>query len=243
MKYLKSALTVVKLIEDANSKMLQQLKNNAADWNFMFIEKQGQNLASLKMDAFSNDFVVKTLGEFQKSDAFAITDLATMDVKGKNITYLLYKGYHAEMDKGIVFYQVIEPETQQPIGKLQFSNMEENIFFSFDLPDAEESSCNAMETDKEIKGGKSIVFFIGHMNEDRLLYDIQRLIMDTIHNVSKHPKLQFSFIISIARYGALPSDKLKKQVQEIATYTHECIVPIYPNTHFEFTFEKDESLN
>lgn len=243
MEYLKAAITLLKIIKDTNAFLLDKIDSSFEEFNQMRIKLNDQNTQNIVMDAFSNDFVSATLKDTQNSEAFVITDLATMNAKETELTYLLYKGYHNALEKGIVFYQVIDKTTHKPIGELQFSNTEDNIFYSYKVPDMEESSCNAMETDKKITNGKSIVFFIGNMNEERLLYDIQRLIFDTANNVSKHEKLKFHFIIQISRYGGSPSNKLKEQVKAIDAYTQKHVLSEYPNAKFAFEFEEDTSLN
>lgn len=242
MKYLDSAISLLNLIQQTNETLAHKLNVKKNHINFMFLHVKEQPTRELAMDTFSNDFVAHVLKELH-AEAFVITDVATMKVEDKELTYLLYKGYHCNLEKGMVFYQMIDKKTYQPQGKLQFSNMEDNIFYSVEVPEGEESSCNAMETDKKLKDGKSIVFFIGHMDEKRLAHDIQRLIIDTVNNVSKHQKLKFSFIISISKYGGTPSAALKNKVNEIADFTQKHVIPKYSNTHFEFTFENDESLN
>ena len=241
MEYLKAAVSLKSLIKETNSDLLQKTEDIADKPNQMWVKTGMESTHKVVMDTFSNDFVNTTLDGLGKSEAFVMTDLATMNVNGKELTYLLYKGYHSKLEKGIVFYQLIDEGTYNPVGSLQFSNMEENIFYTVDVPQIEESSCNAMETDKVIENGKSIVFFIGHMDELRLMYDIQRLIFDTVHNVTKHQKLSFDFIIHIARYGGKPSRKLKEQVKAIEAFTQKHVYPEYPNVTFEFTYEQDAS--
>ncbi len=243
MKLLKSALYLRSLVQEAHMRMQKHLPYTVHPINRMFLKINPNTVHELRMEEFTNDFVHKKVLEYQNTEAFVMTDLATMDVKGKTVTYLLFKAYHVALETGMVYYQVIDASTHQAVGELQFSNPEANPFYPVKSPEIEESSCNAMETETEKKGEKHIVFFIGHMDENRLLYDIQRLIIDTVHNVSKHPKLHFSFTISIARYGAVPTPGLIKQVAEVENFTKQQVLPAFPNTSFVFTFEQDDSLN
>ena len=241
MDYLKAAIALKSLIEDTNSIVLQKTDEFIKSPNQMRIKLQEGNIKDVVMDTFSNEFVNNTLESIGGSEAFVITDIASMDVKGKKLDYLLYKGYHSKIEKGMVFFQLIDKQSLVPNGQLQFSNMEENIFYTVDFPQSEESSCNALETDRKVEKGKGIVFLIGHMDEHRLVYDIERLIFDTVNNVSKHPQLQFSFIIQIDRFGGSPSQELREQVAAIEEFTKNNICPEYPNTAFEFVFGQDES--
>ncbi|MBS2099019.1 hypothetical protein [Carboxylicivirga linearis] len=241
MEYLKAAISLLSLIKETNNVLLSNIDKLAKSPNYMYFKTSDNNTKEVQMVSFSNEFVNIALEDTPQSQAFVMTDIATMDVKGKKLTYILYKGYHCEIEKGMVFYQVINKETFAPIESLQFSNIEENIFYQVITPEKEESSCNAMETDKEIKGGKSIVFFIGHMDEERLIYDIQRLIFDTANNVKKHNKLQFEFIINISRFGGTPSQHLIEQVKSIEEFTQNSIYQEYPNAKFKFEFEKEEN--
>lgn len=240
MEYLKAAVSLLTFIKDANDTLTGTIKKSIEDPNKMFVKMPDVAMEQINMTTYNNEYVLATLKEKEHSDAFIITDLATMDVQGKPVTYLLYKAYHSTLEKGVVFYQLINKETAEPIGKLEFSNMEDNVFYTVAAPKEEESSCNAIETNKKIENGKSIAFLIGHMNEERLIYDIQRLIFDTVNNVVKHPKLKFHFIVQVSRYGASPSAELKKQVEAIAKYTRKKIYPKYPNATFEFEFEQVE---
>ena len=243
MEYLKAALSLLSLIKETNSKLIQDIQSSIKTPNQMLIQFSNEHKQLLNMETFSNDFVNSTLSKNASNEAFVITEVATMNVKGHELTYFLYKGYHSKVEKGLVFYQMFNANTFEIIGDLEFSNVEDNIFYSVEAPQVEESSCNAMETDEVIKNGKSIVFLLGHMDEQRLIYDIQRLIFDTVNNVSKHSKLSFSFIIQIARYGGTPSEMLKKQVAEIEKFTTTYVYSEYPNASFKFEYEVDASLN
>ncbi|MCU4166372.1 hypothetical protein [Carboxylicivirga caseinilyticus] len=239
MEYLKAAYSLISLIKETNLTILASTDKLVKTPNYMFIKNNDSIVQEVKMTAFCNEFVNNTLRNIP-SQAFVMTDIATMDVKGQKLTYVLYKGYHSKIEKGLVFYQLINQETFEPIESLQFSNVEDNIFYQIKAPQKEESSCNAMETDKEIKGGKSIVFFIGHMDEERLIYDIQRLIFDTVNNVKNHTKLHFEFIINISRFGGKPSADLLSKVEAIDEFTQKNLYPEYPNVTFTFEFENEE---
>nr|WP_321408916.1 hypothetical protein [uncultured Carboxylicivirga sp.] len=239
MEYLKAAYSLISLIKETNLTLLASTDKLLKSPNYMFIKNNDSIVQEVEMTAFSNEFVNATLTK-TPSHAFVMTDIATMDVKGQKLTYVLYKGYHSILEKGLVFYQIINQETIQPIESLQFSNIEDNIFYQINAPLKEESSCNAMETDKEIKGGKSIVFFIGHMDEERLIYDIQRLIFDTVNNVKNHIKLHFEFIINISRFGGKPSTDLFSHVKAIDEFTQKHLYPEYPNVTFTFEFDNEE---
>ncbi len=243
MEYLEAAVALRAFIKETNNKMLAKTAELMQHPNRMLIKLSKTEVKETMMEAYTNEFVLSTLQSADNTEAFVLTDLAEMEVQGKKLTYILYKGYHAAIEKGLVFFQVIDKQTLEPQGPLQFSNMEDNIFYSIKVSNPEESSCNAMETDKVIKDGKSIVFFIGHMDEKRLEYDIERLIFDTVNNVTKHPRLTFYFILQIAHYGGSPSQELKDEVKKIDAFTQKYIYPEYPNAKFEFEFEEDGTLN
>lgn len=240
MEYLKAGISLLSLIKETNTTLLKNVENAIRKPNQMHLKFDAKNVQSIVMDEYSNDFVNATLLRNTGSEAFIITDFTSMDVSGKEVKYLLYKAYHSQMEKGMVFYQVIDKNTLQPFGTLEFSNMEDNIFYKVEQPKVEESSCNAMETDKVIENGKSIVFLIGHMDEDRLIYDIQRLMFDTLNNITKHKQLKFSFIIQVARYGGKPTSKLKEEVEAIDAFSKHNLYPLYPNAEFVFEFEEEE---
>ncbi len=239
MEYLQAAVSLQSLIKEINEDILVETGPADARPNKMWIKKSSDAIRKIEMESFSNEFVTSTLNNLGDTTAFVVTDLASMDVKGKQVHYFLYKAYHSLVEKGLVYYQMINLETFNPIGTLQFSNVEDNIFYAVAGPETEESSCNAMETDKVVENGKSIVFFIGHMDETRLTYDIERLIFDTLNNISNHEKLKFEFIIQVARYGMKPTKELREEVERIEAFTRAYLYPEYPNASFEFTFEQD----
>ncbi len=243
MEYLQAAVSLQSLIKEINETFLARKDQAVSRPNRMWIQQKSESIRKIEMESFSNDFVTATLDSLGESTAFVVSDLASMDVKGKQVHYFLYKAYHSKVEKGLVYYQMINLETLEPIGSLQFSNVENNIFYTVGYPEIEESSCNAMETDKVIEDGKSIVFFIGHMDEKRLAYDVERLIFDTLNNISHHEKLKFEFIVQIARYGKKPTESLKEAVAGIEAFTRAYLYPEYPNASFEFTFENSEENN
>ncbi len=237
MEYLQASLELKKLIKEKNELILSR-KTIPGKFNFMFVNKSDGELVELDMASYTNEFVLQTLSEFPESKSFVITDVATMDVKGKQLTYWLYKAYHFEVEKGLVYYQLVDKDTFEPVGELQFSNLEDNIFYKVSAPEFEESSNNAMEADVEIPGKKSIVFLIGNMDESRLLFDIQRLIFETVNNVQRHTTLDFHFIVNVSKFNGTPSPDFLKKVKAIEDFTKEYVTPEYPNAEFVFDIEK-----
>ncbi|WP_321286153.1 hypothetical protein [uncultured Sunxiuqinia sp.] len=237
MKYLKASIELKKLIEQTNELCLTKNCPVLNQRNFIVLKSDGGEEREIKMKEFSNEFLQTILEENRNSKAFVFTDLAATMVKDQKLTYFLYKGYHSEIEKGLVWFQAINGETAEPTGNLQFSNLEENVFYSVSTPDFEESTSNAMETDEQIEEGKSIVFIIGNHNEERLLHDIQRLIFDTVNNVQKHQGLKFKIILNINKFNGKPTAYFLKQLDFIKEYTHTSIQSEYPNCEFVFDLE------
>ncbi|MGQ1785193.1 MULTISPECIES: hypothetical protein [unclassified Saccharicrinis] len=238
MDYLEAAVILKKLITKTN---LQMLENNTAglkEKNRILIRSNFGNEVDLTMDAFSNEFVFKTLKQYE-SEAFVITDFVSMVQEGKELNYFLYKGYSKWFDKGLVFFQLVNKETLQPIGGIEFSNLEDNIFYTVEAPDFEESSCNAIETDENTAKNPCIAFLIGNMDEKRLLFDIQRLIFDTANNVQKHKNRQFKFIVQIDKFGGEPSDNFLSELKKIETSLENKFAPEYPNSNFIFALGEE----
>lgn len=239
MKYLESALFLRSMVLRFNNELLEKTDEIKSHPNYMRLAFGNGNTKDIIMDSFCNEFVCSTLSENENSSGFVITDLVTMQVNNMDMTYILYKAYHCEIEKGMVFYQVLNPVSMIPEGEIQFSNIEDNIFYNPLSWDVEESSCNAIENKKDNRSGKSIVFLIGHMDEKRLVYDIQRLIFDTVHNVAKHSSTEFNFLISINRFGGKASMELKNQVEDIDLFFREKFKPQYHNCSFDFVFEEE----
>jgi len=242
MQYLQAALSLKSFIEESNTVLFQNKETLKANPNRMRIQMGNDSIQEIEMKCFTNDFVQKTLQSIQGSNAFIITDISSKNINGKKYFYMLYKAYHSKIEKGLVFYQMINEDSLSPSGSIQFSNLEDNIFYSIEEPEGGESTCNAMETDKVIENGKSIVFFIGHTHEKRLAYDIERLIFDTVNNVTRHPKLHFSFIIQISVYGGNISGSFIDQLNEIEEFTKKYVYPEYKNATFDFIIEQEEDL-
>lgn len=237
MEYLKAAIELKKDIKEINQQMIGK-ELSQKNPNIMFVKLSDDSVNEVNMTEYTNDFVSATLESRPGSKSFIITDLATMNTQGQELTYWLYKGYNNQTENGLVYFQVIDKDTLMPKGGLQFSNLEKNIFYEIKAPDFEESSSNAMETDEEVQGKKSIVFLVGNMNEERLVHDIQRLIVDTINNVQRHSGLDFRFILNISKFNEEPSESFKNQIKEIEHYTNEFVTTEYPNTEFVFDIEE-----
>ena len=237
MEYLKAAVELKALISESNKILLEQWNKNTVT-NNMLLKNANHPIKKIRMDTFSNDFVEATLASNTNTDAFIITDLVTMPVQEQPLTYILYKAYHKNIEKGLVCYQVIDKKTYTPNGPIQFSNLEDNIFFNAPAPEAEESNCNALETGEQTIKRKKIAFLIGHTHEERLLHDVQRLIFDTANNVSKNNTVNFHFIIQISKYGTAASEGFIKKVNEIDAFVKDAIKPIYNNLAFEFDIDQ-----
>lgn len=238
MNYLEATVFLKKLIEKTNTNLLAENKNGLVEKNKMVIRSNFGKSIELKMDSFTNEFVKKTLTEYN-SEAFVITDMVSTNDTGQELTYFLYKAYHSLFDKGLVFFQVINKDTLTPVSGLQFSNLEDNIFYAVKEPNFEESSCNAIETAENTTKEPCIAFIIGHMNEERLLFDLQRLIFDTANNVQKHKNRHFKFYLQISVFGGKPS---KDFLAQLASIKHTCqkhIKPAYPNSTFIFEIENE----
>ncbi len=238
MNYLKAALELKKLIRKVNHLQLQKELTVLAHCNSMFLFNGEKLLAEVCMKSYTNDFVAETLAEYPETTAFVMTDLASTMVKEHKITYWLYKAYHVGVEKGMVYYQPIEEQSLQKTGRLQYSNMETNIFLKHVAPEGEESSANAMETDEQVEGGKNIVFLVGHMNEDRLLYDLQRLILDSTSNVQQHKSVDFKFILNISVFNSKPSESFRQRVEQLERFTHDEFITDYPNVQIVFELEQ-----
>lgn len=237
MEYIKAAVVLKKLIEKANQEIKAKNSTGFDMKNLMIFSKNGDDIETQEMDVFTNGLVNENLKKNPETKAFVITDVATNEVQHKFITYFLYKAYHKSMEKGLFFYQKVNPKTMEFQGDLQFSNLEQNIFLKPDLPAFEESSCNAMETDKHTKEQPEVVFLIGNMNEERLVYDIRRLIVETAFNVLKNTSVKYNFIVHISRFGDAPSNELKNSVKDIEKDTKQLIEQEFPNTTFSFEWE------
>lgn len=238
MELIKAALSLKQHIEDTNAKLVEKNKDGLVLKNVMALKSNCGEVKAISMDSFTNIFVEDVLNSKKDTEAFVISDLAAMEVKDQVITYFLYKAYHKKLEKGLVFYQMINPDTMQINGDLQFSNLEENVFFKAPQPDFEESSCNAIETDNHTKDAPEIAFLIGHTNEERLSYDIQRLIIETAHNILKNPNVNYRFILQISVFGSTPSKEFEATVQDLEKATTELIEPAFRNAKFIFELEK-----
>ncbi len=237
MKYLKAVIDTKSLIVNANNILLTKNNGIVIKQNIFLSTASGTEINESELNEFTNESVFNKLASDKNINTFVISDFVTTINNGRKITYYLYKGYNKISDKGLVYFQLIDKETLAPTSELQFSNIEDNIFLKPEIPTTEESSCNAIETKNNKPDKPEIAFLIGHMNEERLIYDIERLIIDTVSNVHKHKQLTFKFIIRISKFGGSPSEKLEKQIEEIEEYTHSIIQKEFTNAHFEFELE------
>lgn len=234
MDYIKAAAALKQLIKFTNSHLTESNKIAFDQPNLIVLKTLSDPPSINYLNEFTNDAVKKAVSEAHNCSLFVITDVATMNIKGKKLTYYLYKGYHKMLEKALVFFQPISESTFLPIGNLQFSNIEPNIFFETSAPNYEESSCNALETKNHSKEKPEIAFLIGHTHIKRLTYDIQRLLIDTVNNVSKNPQTNYKFIIQASLFGAKENDGLQNALSNIESDTKKYIEPEYTNAKFQF---------
>ncbi|WP_068475626.1 hypothetical protein [Saccharicrinis aurantiacus] len=231
MNYLESAANLKSLIEKANIQLLASNEAKLQEPNKALLRTNFGKEVSLPMEEFTNSFVQKILSEYE-SEAIVISDFVATRENDKELHYFLYKGYHKLFNKGLVYYQLVNKATYEPIGELQFSNIEDNIFYSVEEPKDEESSCNAVETKENTVKNPSIAFLIGHMNEERLLFDINRLIFETANNVQKHKGRNFTFHIQVSKFGGTVKREFIKQLDRLKTDIDKYIHSTYPNSQF-----------
>ncbi len=238
MNYLESASVLKKLISKTNTNLLKTNKGKLVETNRMMLRTNFGKELDLPMEAFSNSVVINMLKQYE-SEAFVITDfVSTVDQNNLEIHYFLYKGYHKLFHKGLVYYQLVDKNTFEPIGNIEFSNIEDNIFFKVDEPDVEESSCNAIETAENTAKNPCIAFLIGHMDENRLLFDINRLIFETANNVQKHKNMKFTFHVQVSKFGGTVSEDFFKQIDKLKKDTDKYIHKNYPNSTFIFDLDE-----
>ena len=237
MRYLQAAHTLKQMIRHVNHLQVQKESSVRSHCNSMFLFSNGKPFVELEMTTYTDEFVQLALDKYPETTAFVMTDLASVMVRDRKLTYWLYKAYHVELEKGLVYYQPIDESSLVKIGSLQYSNLEQNIFFKVSSPDFEESSTNAMETDSEEEGTKSIVFLVGNFNEERLSYDIQRLIVESASNVQNHKGLKYHFIINITKFREKPSAEFLKELRSIEKYTTKYLLADYPNVRVSFDLD------
>lgn len=237
MQYLQAAHTLKQLIRHVNHLQTQKEPSVRSHCNSLFLFSHGKPFVELEMTSFTNKFVELALEKYPETEALVMTDMAKMMVRERELTYWLYKAYHAGLEKGMVYYQPIDENSLSKIGNLQFSNLEANIFFKPDIPETEESSVNALEGESPEEGVKLIVFLVGHANEERLLYDIQRLIFDSVSNVQNHKGLKFHFVLNISKFREKPGDIFIHKLQTIQDYVPEFLTTDYPNVTISFELE------
>lgn len=236
MDYLKAAIALRKQIEKSNKDLPKHLSVAVKGRHIMYLSCKDGTEHVFEMKAYTNAYVNEILKKYDCVEMFVITDRATTVQKDAEIHYYLLKGYHTSLEKGLVFFQPINKEDASPIGDLQFSNIEDNIFLPVPEHKVEESSCNAMETDDSTTAHRKIVFFIGNLDEERLYLDLQRLVYDTLYNVQLHSQLKFNFIIEISVFEGQASTTFKEQVVALEHFINEEYIHLHPNSTINFTW-------
>ena len=234
MSYLQATLDLKKFISDSVTIYMNEIACGNRDFNQIYFNIKGK-IEHRNIVEFNNEHISELIKDCPDASIFMITDKATTTIQDQEITYFIFKGYHDMVESGMVYYQIIDKYKFSPNGDLQFSNQETNIFYDVHMPDFEESSCNAMETNDSGKDHKRIVFFIGNLNEERLLFDIERLIFTTLNNIKNHNSLRFTFIINIARFGGEMSSTFFNRIDGIKNTTKK-ILKDQPNVNFVFEF-------
>ncbi len=236
MDYLEGTAFLKRFIRETNTKLLSINSDGLINKNLMVIRTVSGEEIVIEMPEFTNEFVLQQLKKYD-TEAFVITDLVSVVHEGKQLTYFLYKGYSKLFDKGLVYFQPVKKATLEAKGDFRFSNLEENIFITVEYPDIEESSCNAIETKEHTNDKPCVAFLIGHMNEQRLILDIKRLIFDTANNVQKHTNRHFKFIVQVSKFGGKPSEEFLYRLEDIKNDMKKHIEPEFPNSTFVFELD------
>lgn len=236
MKYLQETKELQNFITEINEKVIENKIIDSSLPNHLFLKSENKS-NHLKMERFADDYILEQINSTPECTFLVFTNLVNTRVKGDDFTYFLYKGYSKHTHKGFVYYQVVHNEDLSPIGGLQFSNFEDNIFFKSLAPDFEESSCNAIEAVGSTATNKKIVFLIGNLNEERLLFDIEHLIVTTTFNSKKHSSFTFHYIVSISVFGHKISNDFTIKLENIKT---ACNALVESNQNLKFSFEYTE---
>ena len=237
MEYLEAAIILKRLISKTNSLLLKEYTSGIMNKNIMLIRSNFGNEIEVNMKSYTNQVIKTHLEEYANSEAFVISDFVSAMQDGKLCNYFVYKGYGALFDKGLVFYQFINNQNFQPIGKLEFSNLEQNIFYDVDEPKIRASKCCALETDENTAKNPSVAYLIENENEDRLLFDIQKLIYETANKVQKHKKRHFKFYIKINKFIDNTSPGFFLKLDNLQYSLTKEFNNEYPNCTFIFTTE------
>lgn len=236
MTYLQKTKELQEFIAEINISVIRNSIVALSLPNHLFLKSEN-TFSHLEMERFSDEYIVEQIYALPGCELFAFTNMVSTQINGVAITYILYKCYSRFNENGFVYYQVVDNDNFSPIGELKFSNFEENIFFKVVPPNFEESSCNALEASESSFDNKKIVFLIGNLNEERLLFDIERLIVTTTFNSKKHSSLTFHYIISISVFGGKKSDEFDTKLRAI---NKACEAFLENNKSLYFSFEYTE---
>lgn len=236
MKYLQETQALEKFITEINEQVIKDKLIDSSLPNHLFLKSENKS-SHLKMERFADDYILEQINSMPKCTFLVFTNLVSTQIKGNVLTYFLYKGYSKLTEKGFVYYQVVHNDTLSPLGELLFSNFEDNIFFKSLAPDFEESSCNVIEAAESTATNKKIVFLIGNLNEERLLFDIEHLIVTTAFNSKRHSAFTFHYLLSISIFGHKISDDFTMKLENIKT---ACNALVENSSHLKFSFEYTE---
>ena len=236
MKYLQETQELQKFITEINEQVIENKLIDSSLPNRLFLKSENKS-THLKMERFADDYILEQINAMPECTFLVFTNLVSTRIKGDDLTYFLYKGYSKLTEKGFVYYQVVHNHDLSPIGELLFSNFEDNIFFKSLAPDFEESSCNVIEAVGSTATNKKIVFLIGNLNEERLLFDIEQLIVTTAFNSKKHSSFTFHYILSISVFGHKISNDFIIKLEKIKT---ACNALVENSSNLKFSFEYTE---
>ena len=238
MDYFKAAVILNQLIKSTNNKLLAQYKTGIVEEKQMAIRSNFGKIIYQSVSKTNLEFVKKNIEEFN-SEAFVISDFIISHSNNSEMTYFIYKGFHKLIDKGLIFYQLVDKYNLNPIGDLQFNGFEENIFYTVDAPNFKECTYEVLERDENTIKAPSIDFMIVYKVEERLIYDLQRLIFKAANNALKHKKCMYKFHVRITALDSKISSQFIAEVEAISKTLQQILAPEYPNSTFIFELDKD----
>ncbi|TLX73060.1 hypothetical protein E9993_16500 [Labilibacter sediminis] len=238
MEFFKAAVILNQLIKSTNTTLLNDYKTENHQKNQLFIRSNFGKIILHPIEKSNPEFIKQTINEFN-SEAFILANLINTHKEDHDISYFIYQGFHKLIDQGLVYIQMVDPYTHSAVGDLQFYSLEGNIFYPIISPNIKESTYEVKKREESTIKCPSVSFSICHHNEERILYDLKRLILKSANNAQKHKNCQYTYHIQINLENNKMSPQCIKAIKTLEQSIQQDLLPEYPNSTFIFTIDND----
>lgn len=203
---------------------------------FIIVKTKSNAQQVFELEEISVDAVQQSLSNFPKMPDFFVLagETSVEDPKSKTIQqFFIIKLYFAGAPAGYI-YSVPFSQTEKAVtfDDIRYVGSDNNDFLEYSELEGEGSSCNAIKMDPKAPYDYRAAFLIGHMNEERLWVDVDRLVTDMYCKLAIDSTRQFELFFEISKFGN-HTPTMEKSYTSFKTYFDAEIAPAYAHVRAE----------